>query len=274
VQAAQKETLYFTDFATRDWNGPGADFANVMPRSVEAFEAEFAVKPEATLRVEASTDNMSCPSAPETIARFATQADVADLRVVTLVRDPVDRIVSEYEHTLRLGWQTGSLMQSLQAEASRTSRGWHPLFRHIDRTRYASQIARFRNLLGDRLITLDFHRIGDIEEHTRLLRWIGRADVSDAEQMEHRNQRSVFAHPRRQALLRNEALKDLARTVAPKWLRPTIRRMVGGPPMERYKPSLEEIAFIREALADEIRACRDAPEIPTESWNWSRLTAA
>ncbi|MEL6532837.1 MAG: hypothetical protein AAFN09_13590 [Pseudomonadota bacterium] len=242
-----------------------------LPPDRAAFEAEFLADPEAPVRIEASTDNMFCEAAAERIARFADSPDVDDVRIIAMVRDPVARIVSEYEHTLRLGWQTHSLMGSLEAEAKRTEDNWHPLFRHIDRTRYASQIARYRALFGDRVITLDFHKIREAEQRTRLLEWIGREDESGAEEMEHRNKRRVVARPERAAILRNKKLTGLARSVVPKGLRPVVRKIVAGAPMERYEPSAEEIGFIRDALADELRACLDATDIPTEHWDLERL---
>ena len=141
--SAKKETLYFTDFANRTWSGPGADFVHNTPRCSAAFEAQFSADPEASLRIEASTDNLSCPVAAENIARFAERRDVKDIWISAILRDPVERIISEYEHTLRLGWQSGSLLHSLQCEKDRRSNGWHPLFWHIERTRYATQISRY-----------------------------------------------------------------------------------------------------------------------------------
>jgi len=146
--AQTKETLYFTDFADHSWHGPSADFAARRPATVEAFDAEFHHKPEAELRIEASTDNLSCVAAAQNIAQFAQRDDVGEVWLVIVLRDPIARIVSEYEHTLRMGWQSGSLMQSLKAEPERTAQNYHPLFRHLDRSSYATQIARYKALFG------------------------------------------------------------------------------------------------------------------------------
>jgi hypothetical protein len=269
VLARQKETRYFTDFASRDWHGPASNFADATPESPEAFEAEFAAAPEASLRIEASTDNLSCKGAAENIARFAERPDVGNLWIVALLRDPVARIVSEYEHTLRFGWQSGSLMQSLQAEPKRRLKGWHPLFWHLERSRYGEQLARYRELFGERLLILDFHRIGEAEERAKLMRMIDREGVPVAQQLTHRNKREVVARPMAMRLAHNKTLLSLGRALVPQMMRPLARRLMTGPQIDRYQPSAAERAFIHDALGEDIAACVAAPDIPTQHWDFA-----
>ena len=264
--AQTKETLYFTDFAEHSWHGPSADFAARRPATVEAFDAEFHHKPEADLRIEASTDNLSCVAAAQNIARFAQRDDVGEVWLVIVLRDPIARIVSEYEHTLRMGWQSGSLMQSLQAEPERTAQNYHPLFRHVDRSSYATQIARYKALFGDRVLVLDFHQIRELAERRRVVEWMGYADAGGPAEMQHRNERSVVARPGTVGLLENETLQMLGRVVFPKALRPAVRRWITGGQVERYTPTAAETDFMRAALQDEITACVEDPDIPTENW--------
>ncbi len=267
VLAKQKETLYFTDFTRRRWRGPGAGFADGAPTCPASFAAEFSAKPDASLRIEASTDNLSCPVAADNIARFAERPDVGDVWIVALLRDPIQRIISEFEHTLRLGWQRGSLLQSLKAERERTARGWHPLFRHVERSRYATQLARYRKLFGKRLLTLDFHRIGEAGERNRLLRWMGRIEDVGGQELEHQNKRSVVARPGTTGLLENRGLLAFGRALVPKRIRPMVRNWVSGGAVERYVPNDKEVDFICDALTDEIDAFVEAPDIPTERWD-------
>lgn len=271
VLAKQKETLFFTDFAERHWRGRGAGFADNQPLSIEAFDAEFAAKPHAGLRIEASTDNLSCFAAVENIARFSKRDDVRKLWLIAILRDPVERIVSEYEHTLRLGWQTGSLLQSLKLEDERAAKEFNPLFRHIERSRYATQIARYREIFGDQLLVLDFHRIGETGQQNRILDWIGHSDQV-AHELHHENQRSVTGRPGTVGLLENEWLLNLGRKIFPKRLRPGIRNWISGGNVEKYQVRDEEIEFIRCALADEIQACRESSDVPTENWCTTLLT--
>ncbi len=261
-----KESMYFTDFRQRRWSGPGGDPASNAPVDEASFRALFDHAPEAGLRIEASTDNLSSAVACDRIAAFAQRDDVGSVKVVAVLRDPVERIVSEYEHTLRFGWQSGSLMASLEAEPARTEKGWHPLFYHVARSRYATQLARYREAFGDGLLILDYHRLGEAETLARLAAFAGRSADDAAEGLPHANARRVHARPRAQTLLKNRTLLSLGRSAVPRSLRPRVRQMVTCKPLERYRPSEDELRFMLDALAEEIAACRDDPAIPTDNW--------
>jgi hypothetical protein len=263
--AKQKETLYFTDFSDRVWSGPGAEFAKSRPPNIEAFTAEYDECPEADLRIEASTDNLSCFAAAENIARFVERDDVGKFWLIAILRDPIERIVSEYEHTLRLGWQSGSLLKSLQLESERTEKGFHPLFRHTDRSRYFKQIGRYREIFGDHLLVIDFARIGEEKERSKILSWMGYSDDFDVE-LEHNNKRSVMARPATVELLKNERLQNWGRGLVPKKFRPIVRELISGGEVKRYVIRDREVEFILDALGDDIQACVESHHIPTENW--------
>ena len=269
VLAKQKETMYFTDFSERTWSGPGADFVKSRPMTFEAFEAEYSENPDADVRIEASTDNLSCPAAVENIARFVDRKEVRAFGLIVILRDPIERIVSEYEHTLRLGWQTGSLLQSLQLEKERVAKGYHPLFRHAERSRYFAHIERYREVFGDRLMIVDFAKIQETAERNSILEWIGRSDEGAAE-LEHSNKRSVVARPAAVKFLKNDRLLNVGRALFPKNVRPVIRKLVTGGEVGRYKICDSEIDFIQNALGEDIQACIDAQHIPTENWALSQ----
>lgn len=261
-----KESMYFTDFRQRRWSGPGANHASKVPVDEASFRALFDHAPEAGLRIEASTDNMYCPVACERIAAFAQRDDVGSVNVVAVLRDPLERIVSEYEHTLKFGWQSGSLMASLKAEPARIEKGFHPLFHHIARSRYATQLAPYREAFGDALLILDYHRLGEAQTLVRLGAFAGRSVDDAAEDLPHANARHVLARPRAQTVLKNQVLRSLGRSAIPRSLRPRVRRMITGKPRERYNPNAEEERFVLDALAGEIAACRADPAIPTDNW--------
>jgi hypothetical protein len=270
VLAKQKETLYFTDYSERSWYGPGSNFAAYSPSNFEEFDAEFHEKPDAELRIEASTDNLSCPSTPERIARFVERDDVEDFWLVAILRDPIERIVSEYEHTLRMGWQSIDLLGSLKAEGERAKKGYNPLFGHIARSRYSTQISRYRELFGDNILILDFYRISEASERNRILSWTGYLDETEVNiALEHKNQRNVVSHPAALRLLRDERLSNLGRAIFPKPVRPFVRRLITGGSVGRYKPTDAELGFMRHALQDEIDACVAHADIPTGNWTVS-----
>jgi hypothetical protein len=264
--ARGKETLYFTDYTGRTWHGPGADHAAHDGGTDAGFRARFDHAPAAALRVEASTDNLSCPVTPQRIRAFADRPDVGSVRLVAVLRDPVDRIVSEFEHTLRLGWQGRPLLRSLQREERRFREMWNPLFWHVYRSRYAEQLARFRDLFGNDLLILDYHRMTEFETLARLARFAGRPLDGLPDHLERRNARQVVARPQMRNMLRDSPLARLGRLIVPPHLRPRIRAALLGGPQGRYQPSPRERAFIMDALADDIAACIRDPDIQTDRW--------
>jgi hypothetical protein len=77
-------------------------------------------------------------------------------KFIVLLRNPVDRAISHYYHTKRLGYETLSLEEALAAEPSRLNdqphklKGWRhenrsnsQSYSYIDRGRYADQITQY-----------------------------------------------------------------------------------------------------------------------------------
>jgi hypothetical protein len=264
--ARRRETLFFTDYPDRRWQGPGAGFVDGAARDDTAFRACFAHAPDAGLRVESSTDNLSCAVTCDRIAAFRARDDVRSVKVLAITRDPVERIVSEFEHTLRLGWQSADLMASLRAERQRTEDGWHPLFQHVRRSSYASQLAPFKEAFGDDLLILDYHRIKTPETLERLTAFAGRAGADTAAGLKQFNARRVYARPRTEQAIQNPRARAIARALVPKGLRDGVRSILRGKPRQRHEARAEERAFILDALRDEIAACVADPAIPTGNW--------
>lgn len=269
VVSGHKETLYFTSILDHPPGGPTPKFGQGLPRTEAEFRAQFDADPEAGLRVEASADNLSRPEASERILEFSQRADVASVKIVALLRDPVERIVSEYEHTLRMGWQTGSLMESLRQEDKRSEGRWHPLFLHLRRSRYAEQLGRYRSRFGAHLKIMDFHTLRDPESLAAFCDFVG-AKMPQAEaELDHKNQRYVPKNRTIGKLLRSDTALKLSRAVVPSGLRPAIRKFVTPKNADRYTPSAKELDYIKSALREDIEACCKAPDIPTDHWTYA-----
>ena len=262
-----KEPRRFTDFAERDWTGPArARFLSRMRPDAASYEADFAVTAATRWKVDASTDYLSCSASPGMIDDFAREG--RDVRVILILRDPVERIVSEFRHTLRDGWQTGTLRASLDAEAERIAAGWVPLFHHTARSRYAGPVADYAKRFGDRLLILDYHEMKAGDGHReRIARFLGLAyDADVVTPMPVANEGSVP----RSRMLRRAMGSGRVHAVARATLPGAVRRRIWDVASElnrgRYDPSPDEIDHARALLADDIAACRDDPRIPTGNW--------
>lgn len=266
VIARIKEPAFFTDFSERDWTGPGT--AGLMRSSIgsrEDYEAQFAEQPDALWRVDASTDYLSCPVSAQRIAAFRNDPEVGEVRVAVILRDPVGRAISEYQHTIRDRLETKTLKRALELEEGRLSKGMHPLFGHVFRGSYASQIARYRAQFDDVLI-LDFHRIREgVKVVNQVTDYMGLSPV-EARNMASANTSHVYRSSVIHRIIEAEFVKNIARALVPSQFRDRVRQAINSLNQTSYTPASKELDMLRSALADEIAACMADPEIPTDRW--------
>lgn len=265
--STNSEPKFFTDFAGRNWNGPGAERLVVtLTSDWESYDSLFAHNPDAKWRADLSTDYLSCPASPGLIADFAARPDVGEVRVAVILRDPVARVVSEYQHTLRDHFETKSLLQSLELEEERLASDMHPLFGHIMRSRYASQIARYRERFDDILI-LDFHELhGSLTVVNQITDWLGVARIEPVE-MVTANTSHAYRFGFIDKAFRSDGLKRIARMIVPAKFRHRVWKTLSDANSKKFEPSPEELGAIRDALRDEIQACLADPGIPTDHWD-------
>ncbi|MDP9377464.1 MAG: sulfotransferase [Actinomycetota bacterium] len=107
VMAAQKEMNFFVGPSVAEGNAEQAWHRGNWHRGVDWYAEHFA---DAPVRGEASPSYTS-PSFPEAAARMA--AVVPDARLIYLVRDPIDRALSQYEHHRRMGTEQRGLEEAL-----------------------------------------------------------------------------------------------------------------------------------------------------------------
>jgi Sulfotransferase domain len=126
------------------------------------------------------------PLAAQRIAR-----DLPGVRLVVMVRDPVERAYSAHRHELARGFETEPFERAVELEDERTAGeaqrlvdepdGRSVSHRHhsyLARSRYSEQVARLREAVGeDRVHIVDADRFFEEphEEFERLREWLGLA---------------------------------------------------------------------------------------------------
>lgn len=260
----QKEPRFFTDFNQRRWQGPGAEqFIATLVSDWDSYLANFPGLGPDTWAIDASTDYIWNGGALERIAEFSKGREV---KVVCIIRDPVSRAVSEYNHTLRHGWEDLSFRQSLIAEHSRIRDGFQPLFYHARRSRVHDDIQLAQALFRDDLLILDYAALQDPKTAiSQIFDFIGVSNLAiDSE--ERRNQSFLPRNIIAKRVIESQSIRKIARTLVPKPLRQAAWHSLWKNARSVKTVSPEEVMFFREQLQDEISACIASQNIPTASW--------
>jgi hypothetical protein len=108
VQLSAQAGVFMTDPKEPNFFSDDAVFA----RGHEWYEALFAAAPPGAIRGEASTHYTKLPTHPQTLERMT--AMLAAPRIVYLIRNPLQRLVSHYVHEWTMGVMRGSLAESLE----------------------------------------------------------------------------------------------------------------------------------------------------------------
>jgi hypothetical protein len=181
------------------------------------------------------------PLAAERIAR-----DLPGVRIVVMVRDPVERAYSAHRHELRRGYETEDFEAALALEPERlageedriradpaTDRYEHRHHAYLGRSRYAGQVQRFVDALGpERVHLVDADRFFSepAAELVPLFEWLGLSSWLPAEVEQWNAQpREPMAPELREALAARFADSDAALAVLmgrePSWV--AARRSTG-----------------------------------------------
>jgi hypothetical protein len=100
-------------------------------------------KPDAVVVGETSPSYTMRLGYPESATRIA--ATVPDARLVYLLRDPIERMRSAYQHALAAGWERRPMSEALLADET-----------YLDPSRYAAQLDRYATLIPrDQLLLVE-----------------------------------------------------------------------------------------------------------------------
>lgn len=142
--------LAFPDGGPR-YVGPGADLINRMAvRDEDAWRDLFRDRPERR-RGEGSVSTLCHPQTSiPAIRRFCAP----DVRLVVLLRDPVQRAFSSWQYLRSRGHEAGSFEECLAAEEQRTLDGWSHMWQLARLSRYGEQLAPFAAAFPGRLLVV------------------------------------------------------------------------------------------------------------------------
>jgi hypothetical protein len=148
------------------------------------YHGQFPMRVEGRLVGEASPSYLFHPLAPERV-----RALLPDVKLIALLRDPVARAYSHYQHEVALGREPLSFEEAIDAEGERMrgeverliadprafSRAWWD-HSYVARGRYAEQLERWLEVFGrDRLLVVRTEDLGErpAETYATVLVFLG-----------------------------------------------------------------------------------------------------
>jgi Sulfotransferase domain len=148
------------------------------------YRGQFPMRVQGRLVGEASPSYLFHPLAPERVRTL-----LPDVKLIALVRDPVARAYSHYQHEVALGREPLSFEDAIQAEEERMrgeverliadprafSRAWWD-YTYLARGRYAEQLERWLAVFGrDRLLVVRTEDLGEkpAETYASVLEFLG-----------------------------------------------------------------------------------------------------
>lgn len=127
-------------------------FSRYYDRGQQWYESLFAGSEGLAARGESSTSYAKFPWWPASAARLA--AAIPDVSIIYLMRNPVDRILSQYIHQVRKGREVRPLSEALASDPE-----------YLNISRYAMQLERFDDCFPRERILLVSHE--DLQDQTR-----------------------------------------------------------------------------------------------------------
>ena len=211
------------------------------------YENLFAPARSNDLRGEASTHYTKRPTHPETISRLVSTG--LRPRLIYLIRDPVERMVSHYIHE----WTMGVITCDLDTAISR-----HPEM--LSYSLYGTQLAPWVDAFGmDRLLVLTLEEMNRHPQDVlrRVGRFLDRPDLEWRKDLSRENASAarIRRFPLQRLLIDNPPAAWLRRRLVPQALRDRIK--AGRQMTTRPQISPENLVRLRDTFAqdyDRLRA--------------------
>lgn len=227
--------------ATPRVNEP-AYFAQNWDRGRQWYDELFGEVAPGSRTGEASTHYSICGVHPETPARLAAASP--DVRLVYLLRDPIDRMRSLYQHRLSTRIESRSFEQVLEEEPD-----------YLDSGRYATQILRYReHFESEQMLVVGFEQLRDDADAVvgRVFRHLDLPLVDVDTSVRHNSHSGKASYGRGYRLAR-KAMGSAVRSRVPKHLKRRLRSAAAAGPLDP-KTLLTEAdrTLVAERLHDDL----------------------
>jgi len=182
----------------------------VHARGWKWYSSLFQAADTGDLRGESSTHYTKLPTYPWTVERMVRH--LPHLKLIYLMRHPLDRLISQYVHEVTTGRITVGLLEAIRR---------HPEL--IDYSRYAMQLQPFLDAYGfENVLPVFFPRLvnhsqGELERIGRFLAHRGVVQWDTSLKPQNVGRDRLRPGPIRQALIQAPVLSRLRRRIVPRY---------------------------------------------------------
>lgn len=137
--SAIKEPKFFAlEGESLDYKGPDRGININSVNNLADYQKLFEGVADEVAVGEASPMYLTSPKAPANIKRY-----IPDVKLIAILRNPVDRAFSSYTHLIRENLETLSFEAAVEAEPERIANKWSHLFYYTQNGYYASQVKNY-----------------------------------------------------------------------------------------------------------------------------------
>lgn len=137
-----KEPHFFT------YEGEQLNYAGPVT-DLESYHQLFEEASQGTIKGEVSPSYIYSPKAPERIKNY-----LPNVKLVAILRNPVERAYSNFLMAVRQGDETLSFTQALEQEQQRIKNNWGLLWHYQSKGFYAEQLQRYFKLFNQEQIRI------------------------------------------------------------------------------------------------------------------------
>ena len=232
----EKEPRYFalsTD--KQQYTGPQDPAAKCEFKTFDKYQTLFDEVTDEKAIGESSTIYLSHAQAPKNIHDFNP-----DMKLVVILRDPVDRAFSNFTYTRRDERESANtIWEAMDAEPKRTADGWGPLWHYQRKGLYFEHLSRYFELFPREqmhIILYDDYKKNPQQTLTDTFAFLG---VDTSFTVDFSEKHNVSGVPKNRVVnkfIHNKTIKQVTRTLVPLSIRSSVKKAINSANLKKAEP--------------------------------------